>query len=108
MTSYLRYDDIIRALTEESKLHDRRLTTGQFTEALEKVPAIYSGQGVTKLQIIRNIKGMSMLDLEKKSGVSMETISAHEKRHRIARKSTLTTLADALGVPVQMIEEDKE
>lgn len=108
MTSYLCYDDVVNALTEESKMHDRRLTTGQFIEALQKVPAIFSGNGVTKLQIIRNIKGMSMLELEKKSGVSMETISAHEKRHRIVRKSTLTLLAEALGVPVQMIEEDPE
>ena len=106
MTSYICYDDVARLIKLGSDVYGNCPPCDKMLEALDCLPAIHTEPGVSKLKIIRSIKGKTVHALSKETGLAMATISLYENGLRDARRGTLEILANGLGVPVQMIMEE--
>ena len=67
-------------------------------------------QNPTPLEVERRAAGLTRQQLSKKSGISLGTIKEYEQRRNNinnARAVIVVDLADALGVPVQKILNER-
>lgn len=67
-------------------------------------------QNPTPLEVARRAAGLTRQQLSKKSGISLGTIKEYEQRRNNinnARAVIVVDLADALGVPVQKILNER-
>lgn len=67
-------------------------------------------QNPTPLEVARRSAGLTRQQLSKKSGISLGTIKEYEQRRNNinnARAVIVVDLADALGVPVQKILNER-
>ncbi|NYE57139.1 helix-turn-helix domain-containing protein [Carboxydothermus ferrireducens] len=59
--------------------------------------------GVTLLKIERTIRGLTLRDLARLSGVSITVLTSLENRHRPVKELTASRIAETLGCPVEKI-----
>ena len=107
MTSYICYDDICNAVEAIYEIYNCVPSKEKLLDILESLPAIHTGKDVSKLKVVRCVKGVTINKLSQESGISIPTISMYERGFRNPRPDTMKTLAKALGVPEEMIMEDE-
>ena len=68
----------------------------------------YTGPPMPPLRRLRRLKGWSLRDLARESGVAVDTLLDLEHRARVPRPSTMRKIAAALGVEIAAVDEFRE